>query len=112
MTDFNLLLFSFPAVGRKAVTAAFDGGSHLGWRRDAVAMAERRLGIAEDGALLSHRRDRCASLADMVRACILAIACGYEDATISTLCAFSNRDSVGCETRFAPVSGSCPASEA
>ena len=55
MTDFNLLPFSFPAVGRKAVTAAFDGGrltSDGGVML--LSMAERRLGIAENLAALIH----------------------------------------------------------
>jgi hypothetical protein len=48
MTDDDLLPFSFPAVGTKKVTAAFDGGrltSDGGVML--VVMAERRLGIAE-----------------------------------------------------------------
>src|ERR1700735_2323527 len=85
MTNSNLLPFSFPAVGRKAVTAAFDGGrltSDGGVML--LSMAERRLEIAQR---LAHwfpdRRDPLRithTLADMVRARILAIACGYEDA--------------------------------
>ena len=85
MTNSSLLPFSFPAVGRKAVTAAFDGGrltSDGGVML--LSMAERRLGIAQR---LAHwfpdRRDPLRithTLADMVRARILAIACGYEDA--------------------------------
>ena len=49
-----------------------------------LAMAERRLGIAERLArCFPDRRDPLRithTLADMVRARILAIACGYEDA--------------------------------
>ena len=48
MTDDNLLPFSFPAVARKKVTAAFDGGrltSDGGVML--LSMAERRLGVAE-----------------------------------------------------------------
>jgi len=48
MTNSNLLMFSFPAVGRKAVNAAFDGGrltSDGGVML--LSMAERRLGIAQ-----------------------------------------------------------------
>jgi hypothetical protein len=73
MTDSNLLPFSFPAVGRKAVTAAFDGGrltSDGGVML--LAMAERRLGIAERLAhCFPDRRDPLRithTLADMVRA--------------------------------------------
>jgi len=55
MTDSNLPPFTFPAVGRKPVTAAFDGGrltSDGGVMP--LSMAERRLGIAgKIGALLS-----------------------------------------------------------
>jgi hypothetical protein len=48
MSDDNLLPFSFPAVQRKKITAAFDGGritSDGGVML--LAQAERRLGIAE-----------------------------------------------------------------
>jgi len=48
MTDDNLLPFSFPAVSRKEVTGAFDGGrltSDSGVML--LAMAEGRLRIAE-----------------------------------------------------------------
>src|SRR3974390_3042947 len=84
MTDDTSLPFSFPAVSRKKITAAFDGGkltSDGGVML--LAMADRRLGVA---AKLSHvfpeRRDPgriVHSLADMIRARIFAIACGYED---------------------------------
>jgi len=85
MTDDNLLPFSFPAVSRKPVTAAFDGGrltSDGGVML--LAMAERRLGIAERLArCFPDRRDPTRirhTLADMIRARIFAISCGYEDA--------------------------------
>jgi hypothetical protein len=84
MTDDTLLPFSFPAVAGKKVTAAFDGGrlsSDGGVML--LAAAERRLGIAaklaavipdaRDPARVTHR------LADILRARIFAIACGYED---------------------------------
>jgi hypothetical protein len=48
MTDGNLLPFCFPAVHRKKITAAFDGGrisSDGGVML--LAQADRRLGIAE-----------------------------------------------------------------
>ena len=77
--------FSFPAVARKKVTAAFDGGrltSDGGVML--LSMAERRLGIAERLArCFPDRRDPTRithTLADMIRARIFAIACGYEDA--------------------------------
>jgi len=85
MTDTTILPFSFPAVGRKKVTADFDGGrltSDGGVML--LAMAERRLGIAQrlarcfpdarNPARITH------TLADMIRARVFAIACGYEDA--------------------------------
>ena len=85
MTNDNLLSFSFPAIRGKKVAAAFDGGrltSDGGVML--LAMAERRLGVADrlarcfpdrrDPARIRHTR------ADMIRARIHAIACGYEDA--------------------------------
>ena len=85
MTDDSLLPFSFPAVAGKKVTAAFDGGrlsSDGGVML--LSVAERRLGLAErlarcfpdarDPSKIRHTR------ADMIRARIHAIACGYEDA--------------------------------
>ena len=85
MTDDNLPPFSFPAVRAKKVTAAFDGGritSDGGVML--LAMAERRLGVAERLArCFPDHRDPTRILhtrADMIRARIHAIACGYEDA--------------------------------
>jgi hypothetical protein len=85
MTDDNLLPFSFPAVSRKQVTAAFDGGrltSDGGLML--LAMAERRLGVADRLArCFPDRRDPTRithTLSDMIRARIFAISCGYEDA--------------------------------
>lgn len=85
MIEDSLLPFSFPAVCRKKVVAAFDGGritSDGGVLL--LSMAERRLGIADrlarcfpdqrDPARITH------TLADMIRARVFAIACGYEDA--------------------------------
>ena len=85
MTDDTLLLFGLPAVCRKKVTAAFDGGlisSDCGLVL--LREAERRLGLADflasclrdwrDPALVRH------SLAEMLRFRMLAVACGYEDA--------------------------------
>jgi len=85
MHDDTAETFSFPAIRRKKVTAAFDGGritSDGGVML--LAAAERRLGIADRLAcliadprnplLITHR------LADILRARMLAIACGYEDA--------------------------------
>lgn len=85
MTDPTILPFSFPAVARKKITADFDGGrlsSDGGVML--LAMADRRLGIAERLArAFPDRRDPSRithTLADMIRARAFAIACGYEDA--------------------------------
>ena len=85
MTDDNLLPFCFPAVHRKKITAAFDGGrisSDGGVML--LAQADRRLGIAERLARAipdGRDPDRVTHLLpDILRARIFAIACGYEDA--------------------------------
>jgi hypothetical protein len=85
MTDDNLLPFCFPAVRRKKITAAFDGGrisSDGGVML--LAQAERRLGIADQLArVIPDERDAdrvVHLLPDILRARIFAIACGYEDA--------------------------------
>jgi len=85
MTDDSFLPFSFPAIGRKKVTAAFDGGrlsSDGGVML--LAQAERRLGLAERlAAVIPDGRDQSRVthlLPDILRARIFAIACGYEDA--------------------------------
>ena len=84
MTDDTTATFPFPAVGRKKITAAFDGGrlsSDGGVML--LAQAERRLGIAERLAhFIPDRRDPERvkhAILDMIRARIFAIACGYED---------------------------------
>jgi len=85
MSDDMTLPFSFPAVGRKKLVGAFDGGRITS---DGGVLllgeVERRLGIARALArliadprnplLVTHGVD------DILRARILAIACGYEDA--------------------------------
>jgi hypothetical protein len=85
MPDDTIEPFGFPAVGRKKVTAAFDGGrltSDGGVML--LAAAERRLDIAQKLAnLVGDPRNPLFvthSVADILRARILAIACGYEDA--------------------------------
>ena len=85
MIDDTIPLFSFPAVEGKKVTAAFDGGrisSDGGVML--LSLAERRLGVAERLArCIPDRRDpwRIAhTIADMIRARVFAICCGYEDA--------------------------------
>ncbi|MCW3477888.1 IS1380 family transposase [Limobrevibacterium gyesilva] len=85
MHDDTIEPFGFPAVGRKKVTAAFDGGritSDGGVML--LAAAERRMGIAQRlAALIADPRDPLLvthSVADILHARMLAIACGYEDA--------------------------------
>ena len=85
MTNDMIPPFAFPAVQRKKVTAAFDGGritSDGGVML--LAQAECRLGIGGKlaAAIPDHRDpDRTVHrLADILRARIFAIACGYEDA--------------------------------
>jgi hypothetical protein len=85
MHDDSAQPFLFPAVSSKKITAAFDGGrisSDGGVML--LAAAERRLGLAAKlASVLPDRRDPARvvhSLADIIRARILAIACGYEDA--------------------------------
>jgi hypothetical protein len=85
LSDDTTAPFLFPAVGRKKVTAAFDGGritSDGGVML--LAAAERRVGIADRLAGLiadpRHPLFVTHSVADILRARMLAIACGYEDA--------------------------------
>lgn len=79
------LLFDLPSVARKKVSAAFDGGRITSDGGVALlALADRRIGIVDrlarliadprDPALVTH------SLDSILRARVLAIACGYEDA--------------------------------
>ena len=77
--------FGFPAVCRKKVTAGFDGGrltSDGGVLL--LSLAERHRGIADclAGLIIDRRNPLLVthSVADILRARILAIACGYEDA--------------------------------
>jgi hypothetical protein len=85
MTDDTLLPFTLPAVRRKKVTAAFDGGRMTSDGGVVLlAEAERRLGLADKlAAMISDGRDPTRvihRLPDILRARILAIACGWEDA--------------------------------
>jgi len=84
MDEATQLCFWFPAVGRKKVTAAFDGGritSDGGVML--LSQADARLGLCGRlaGMLADNRdQDRVAhSLASIIRARVFAIACGYED---------------------------------
>jgi Transposase DDE domain group 1 len=85
MDEDSLLPFSLPAVCRKKVSVAFDGGS-LSSDGGVLLLreVERRLGVA---ALLAgclvDRRDPCRidhALAEMLRLRMFLIAAGYEDA--------------------------------
>jgi hypothetical protein len=85
MVEDILLPFDLPAVKRKKVTATFDGGritSDGGVML--LAAADRRLGLCEKlAAQIADPRDPdrvVHLLPDILRARILAIACGYEDA--------------------------------
>ena len=85
MHDDTIEPFWFPAVGRKKLTAAFDGGrltSDGGVML--LAAAERRNGIAQRlASLIADPRNPLFvthSVPDILRARMLAIACGYEDA--------------------------------
>ena len=78
-------VFAFPAVHRKKVAAAFDGGrltSDGGVLL--LAQAERQIGICERlAACIADRRDPSRvvhALDDILRSRIFAITCGYEDA--------------------------------
>src|ERR1017187_9169140 len=77
--------FRFPAVRRKKVSAAFDGGrltSDGGVLL--LAQAERQIGICERlAACIADPRDPTRvihALDDILRARVFAICCGYEDA--------------------------------
>lgn len=85
MVEDTLLPFSLPSVQRKKVAAAFDGGRITSDGGVLLLGAiERQTGIActlasliadpRNPLLVTHRT------ADILRARILAIACGYEDA--------------------------------
>ena len=85
MPDDTTVPFGFPAVGRKTLVAAFDGGritSDGGVLL--LGVVERQLGIAQRLARLiaDPRNPACVthSVDTILRARILAIACGYEDA--------------------------------
>ena len=84
MDDDSGLLFDLPSVSRKKVSAAFDGGRISSDGGVALlALADRRIGIVERlAALIADPRDPALvthSVASILRARVLAIACGYED---------------------------------
>jgi hypothetical protein len=81
----TLLPFNLPSIGKKKVTAAFDGGqvsSDGGVLL--LAGADKRLGLIDRlAALIPDHRDPALvthAMADILRARVLAIACGYPDA--------------------------------
>jgi hypothetical protein len=85
MEEDTLLPFAFPAVARKKVSAAFDGGM---LSSDAGVLVlrdvEKQLGLAHRlSACLKDRRDPDFikhTVEEMLRLRVLAIAAGYEDA--------------------------------
>jgi hypothetical protein len=85
MDDDNLLPFALPAVCRKKVTMAFDGG-RLSSDGGVLLLreVERRLGVAAALArCLVDRRDRRRidhEIVEMLRLRMFLIAAGYEDA--------------------------------
>jgi len=107
MTDDSLLPFDLPAVRRKKVTAAFDGGlissdGGLVLLRE----AERRLGLAEllAGCVRDRRNPALVThgLTGMFRFRMLAIACGYGDA--------DDRDALRADPLFKLAVGRAPES--
>ena len=81
MIDDSQLSFSLPSVSRKKVTAVFDGGrlsSDSGVML--LALVERRRNVAATlAALIADRRDPSHirhTVADVLRARMLAIGCG------------------------------------
>ncbi len=77
--DDTMLPFSLPAIGKKKVTAAFDGGqisSHGGVLL--LAAADKRLGLIDAlAALIPDDRDPAQivhSMADLLRERVFAIA--------------------------------------
>jgi hypothetical protein len=83
--DDTLLPFALPSICQKKVTAAFDGGrisSDGGVLL--LAGADRRLELIDTlAALIPDHRDPAQithTIADILRARVLAIACGYPDA--------------------------------
>jgi len=81
----SLLPFALPSIGKKKVTAAFDGGRlSLDGGVLLLAGVDKRLGLIDRlAALIPDPRNPdliTHTVADILRARIFAIACGYEDA--------------------------------
>ena len=91
MDNNNFLPFDLPAVARKKVTAAFDGGR---LSSDGGVMllrdVERRVGLAGRLAgCLTDRRDLSRidhEIVEMLRLRMFLIAAGYEGATTAIAC--------------------------
>jgi hypothetical protein len=107
MDDDNLLPFALPAICRKKVTVAFDGGL-LSSDGGVVLLrdVERRLGLAELLAdCVTDRRDPARidhEIVEMLRLRMLLIAAGYEDA--------DDCDSLRADPIFKMAVGRLPAS--
>src|SRR5271169_5223863 len=84
MTDDRPLAFTLPAVSRKKITAAFDGG-RLSSDSGVIllCLAERRRALAQTlAALIEDPRAPAHithTVADVLKARMLGIACGYPD---------------------------------
>ena len=109
MDDDTLLPFSLPAVRRKKVAVAFDGG-RLSSDGGVLLLreVERRLGLAERLAgCLVDRRDPSRiehEIVEMLRLRMFAIAAGYEDA--------DDCDSLRADPVFKMAVGRAPESDA
>ena len=107
MHDDSLLPFDFPAIQRKKVTAAFDGGSiSSDGGLLLLREAERRLGVSTILAkCIRDRRDRAQishQIDEMLLFRMLAIACGNEDA--------DDCDALRCDPLFKLAVGRAPES--
>src|SRR5215475_493244 len=105
MTDNSQLSFNLPSVSRKKVAAAFDGGrlsSDSGVML--LALADRRRRVADTlAALIADPRDRSHithTVADVLRARMLAISCGYPDG--------NDFDRLRCDPAFKLACGRLP----
>jgi hypothetical protein len=82
--DDTLLPFSLPSLCKKKITAAFDGGLISSDGGVLLAAADKRLGLIDTlSAIMPDHRDPdliTHSMADILRARVFAIACGYPDA--------------------------------
>jgi len=109
MHDDTLLPLSLPAIGRKKVMASFDGG-RLSSDGGVLLLsgADRQLGLSETlaGIIPDHREAWRVKheLADILRARIFAIACGYPDA--------DDLDELRCDPAFKLACGRLPESDA